>query len=477
MKKIDIKTNCRKLLSDIYTPVGIYLRLRDRFRDTILLESTDYHVAENSYSFICINAVAGIEITDTKNVEFKLPGLPPEKIAIRNSSDVPRLLWEFMHRFHTQPSEEKPVRAVQGLFGYTSFDAVQFFDTIRFRNREQSDKAELPGIPLMRYRLYQYVIAINHFKDELYICENEIAGLESELPFVESLIKSKDVPIYPFRIKGEETSNLEDEEYIRMVEKGIQSCHRGDVFQIVLSRRFRQNFTGDEFNVYRALRSINPSPYLFFFDYGDYKLMGSSPESQLIIRNGEAIVHPIAGTFRRTGDDVTDQQMADKLLKDAKENAEHVMLVDLARNDLSRLCDDVTVAHFRQVQYYSHVIHLVSEVRGKLREGCNPFELLATTFPAGTLSGAPKFKAMELIDEYEPTARSYYGGCIGFMGFDGSCNQAIMIRSLLSRQNTLVYQAGAGVVAASKPESELQEVDNKLGALKKAIVFAEEISG
>ena len=376
-----------------------------------------------------------------------------------------------MQRFNIAPSPERHVRAVQGLYGYTTFDAVQFFDSVSFRDRGNTD-----GIPLMRYRLYQYVIAINHFKDELFICENEIAGIASELSLVESLIKSKDVPIYPFHIKGEETSNMKDEEYIRMVEKGIQSCYRGDVFQIVLSRRFQQSFTGDEFHVYRALRSINPSPYLFFFDYGDYKLMGSSPESQLIIKNGQAIVHPIAGTFKRTGDDETDQQMADKLLKDAKENAEHVMLVDLARNDLSRMCDEVTVAHYRQVQYYSHVIHLVSEVRGRLKEGSNPFELLATTFPAGTLSGAPKFRAMELIDTYEPTSRSYYGGAIGFVGFDGSFNQAIMIRSFLSRHNTLIYQAGAGVVAASKPESELQEVDNKLGALKKAIVFAEEIS-
>jgi anthranilate synthase component 1 len=487
MKKIEIKTNWKRLLSDVYTPVGIYLRLRDRFRDTILLESTDYHVAENSYSFIGINAIAGIEITDPKNVEFKLPGQHPEKVGISDSSEVPRLLWEFMQRFDVQPAEEKQVRAAQGLFGYTTFDAVQFFDTIHLRDRAETEKtagaghgqretAELPAIPLMRYRLYQYVIAINHFKDELYICENEMSGFESEMLIVESLIRSKDLPTYPFRIQGSETSNMEDEEYIRMVEKGVRSCHRGDVFQIVLSRRFQQQFSGDEFNVYRALRSINPSPYLFFFDYGDYKLMGSSPESQLIIQNGKATVHPIAGTFKRTGNDETDQAMADKLLKDAKENAEHVMLVDLARNDLSRSCDDVTVTQYRQVQYYSHVIHLVSEVKGKIREGYNPFGLLATTFPAGTLSGAPKFKAMELIDSYEPTSRSYYGGCIGFMGFDGSCNQAIMIRSLLSRQNTLTYQAGAGVVAASNPESELQEVNNKLGALKMAIRFAEEIS-
>ena len=269
---------------------------------------------------------------------------------------------------------------------------------------------------------------------------------------------------------------MSDEEYMDMVKKGIQSCLRGDVFQIVLSRSFDQNFIGDEFNVYRALRSINPSPYLFFFDYGDYKLMGSSPEAQLIINNGKAVLHPIAGTFRRTGNDEKDQLAAELLLKDKKENAEHVMLVDLARNDLSRACDDVTVSHYKEIQYYSHVIHLVSEVTGKVRKGNNAFDLLAKTFPAGTLSGAPKFKAMELIDAYEPTARSYYGGAIGFMGFDGRCNHAIMIRTFLSRKNTLIYQAGAGIVAASKPESELQEVNNKLGALKRAIEVAESIS-
>jgi anthranilate synthase component 1 len=472
MKKIEVKTHCKQLLSDIYTPVGIYLRLRDRFRDTVLLESTDYHAAENSYSFICINAIAGIEITDTKNIEFKLPGQAPERAAIGDLSNTPRLLWEFMQRFDVTAATERPVKAIQGLFGYTAFDAVQFFDTIRLREREEKG----PDIPLMRYRLYQYVIVVNHFRDELFICENRIAGIESDLPAVESLIRSKDVPVYPFASKGGETSNLTDEEYRQMVELGIKSCLRGDVFQIVLSRRFRQGFTGDEFNVYRALRNINPSPYLFFFDYGDYKLMGSSPESQLILLNGEAIVHPIAGTFKRSGDDVTDRLMADKLLKDPKENAEHVMLVDLARNDLSRYCDEVKVTQYRQVQYYSHVIHLVSEVRGRIRDGHNPFELLASSFPAGTLSGAPKFKAMELIDRYEPTARGYYGGCIGFMGFDGSCNHAIMIRSLLSRNNTLTYQAGAGVVAASQPESELQEVNNKLGALKSAILYAAQIT-
>lgn len=471
MKKIVVETTCKRMLADVFTPVGIYLRIRDRFRDTVLLESTDHHVAENSYSFIGINAIAGIEVSSTNSMEFKFPNQKPERAPLKNPADAPQELWHFMQQFEIKPATQKEAAFAQGLYGYSSFDAVQFFDTIRFSD----DKQSVPNIPLMRYRLYQYVIAFNHFKDELYICENKITGIESDLAMVESLIKSKDVPVYPFKMKGEELSNMTDEDYRLMVKKGIQSCMRGDVFQIVLSRRFEQGFIGDEFNVYRALRSVNPSPYLFFFDYGDYKLMGSSPEAQLIIQNDLAVVHPIAGTFKRSGDDATDKAMAEKLLNDPKENAEHVMLVDLARNDLSRSCDEVTVSQYKQVHYYSHVIHLVSEVTGKVRAGQNPFELLAKTFPAGTLSGAPKFKAMELIDQYEPTPRGYYGGAIGFMGFNGTCNHAIMIRTFMSSNNTLTYQAGAGIVAASVPENELQEVNNKLNALKKAISIAEEI--
>ncbi len=459
------------MLADVFTPVSIYLRLRDRFRDTILLESTDHHSSENSYSFIGINAIGGIEISSKESVEFKLPGRNVEKVSLKSNSEVPQMLWEFMQKFDIKKGETKEEKFAQGLFGYTSYDAVQFFDTVSLATRSSS----LDAIPLMRYRLYQYVIAINHFKDELFICENKIAGVESDVAVVESLIRSKDVPVYPFAAKGEEMTNIKDEAYKEMVKKGIASCNRGDVFQIVLSRRYQQKFIGDEFNVYRALRSVNPSPYLFFFDYGDYKLMGSSPEAQIVIQDGTAVLHPIAGTFKRTGDDEADKKATERLLEDEKENAEHVMLVDLARNDLSRICDEVSVAQYRQVQYFSHVIHLVSEVKAKVRENSNPFELMAKTFPAGTLSGAPKFRAMELIDSYEPTSRSYYGGSIGFMGFDGSCNHAIMIRTFLSQHNTLTYQAGAGVVAASNPENELQEVNNKLGALKKAIDLAKDI--
>jgi anthranilate synthase component 1 len=479
MKKIEIQTTFKKMLADVYTPVGIYLRLRDRFRDTILLESTDFHAGENSYSFIGINAVAGIEISNAAAIEFKLPGQTAERIKPGKSADVPTLLWDFMQRFEIKEPAAKPVNVAQGLFGYSSFDAVQFFEDLTpgpSPPKESGSATRGEGgneIPLMRYRLYQYVIAINHFKDELFICENHFNGIESEVEIIESLIKSKDVPGFPFKSKGEERSNITDAVYLDMVKKGVAGCLRGDVFQIVLSRRFEQTFTGDEFNVYRALRSINPSPYLFYFDYGDYKLMGSSPESQLIVEKGKAIVHPIAGTFKRTGDDEEDKALAIKLENDEKENAEHVMLVDLARNDLSRMCSEVEVTQYKKINYYSHVIHLVSEVTGKVGPEVNPFKLLATTFPAGTLSGAPKIKAMQLINQFETTSRSYYGGAIGFIGFDGSVNHAIMIRTFLSRNNTLVYQAGAGVVAVSDPESELQEVNNKLNALKQAIVQAE----
>ena len=476
MKKRVINTKSKKLLADVYTPVGIYLRLRDRFRDTILLESGDFHANDNSYSFIGINAIAGIEIRNPEAIEYKMPGQEAERIKITEPGQVAEACLAFLQRFECSEHAAKPVNYAQGLFGYTSYDAVQFFESIHLENATQvkDNNNHLP-IPLIRYRLYQYVIIINHFKDELYLCENCMDGMESEVDVVESLIRNRDVPTFPFVSKKKENSNMRNEDYMEMVKKGIAACHRGDTFQVVLSRKFEQGFTGDEFNVYRALRSINPSPYLFYFDYGDYKLMGSSPESQVIVQNGKAVIHPIAGTFRRSGDDETDKALAVKLEQDIKENAEHVMLVDLARNDLSRICSDVKITEYKKVNYYSHVIHLVSEVTGKVNDEINPFKLLTATFPAGTLTGAPKYKAMQLINSFEPTPRSYYGGAIGFIGFDGSVNHAIMIRTFLSRNNTLVYQAGAGITAASDPASELEEVNNKLGALKKAILMAEEL--
>lgn len=464
-----MKTTVKSTLSDLFTPIGIYLRLRDQFRDTILLESAGNQNTDNNFSFIAVNAIAGIEIRNYQEAHIKFPLESAEKINIEQEK-LTDLLQEFSKSFECEEPNLPIGKSAQGFFGYTSYDAIPFFENIKFKEASEENK-----IPLLRYRLYQYVIAINHHNDEMYLIENKIAGLKSEISVIENLIQQKNAPIFPFQKIGEEASNLTDEEYRNAVETAKKHCFRGDVFQLVLSRRFQQKFMGDEFNVYRALRNINPSPYLFFFDYGDYKLMGSSPESQLIIKNGNAIIHPIAGTFKRTGNVEEDLKAAEELRIDAKENAEHTMLVDLARNDLSILGKNTKVSKLKEIQFFSHVIHMVSEVTTEVSDDQNPYEMIATTFPQGTLSGAPKYRAMQLIDDYEKTSRSYYGGSIGFVGFDGSCNQAIMIRTFLSKNNTLFYQAGAGIVAKSSAENELQEVNNKLGALKKAILKAEKL--
>lgn len=466
----NIKTTSKSLMGDLHTPMGIYLKLRDQFRDTILLESADHNVNNNSFSYIAVNAIAGLEVRNLQEIEVKLPLESPQKFEINDDFKITNFIESFSKSFQCEPVKKPVENIAQGLFGYSSFEAVQFFETITFK--PQSKEVE---IPILRYRLYQYIIAINHFNDEMFLIENKIDGLKSEIHEIENLIQNKEVALYPFEKIEDETSNLTDEEYRELVEMAKKHCFRGDVFQLVLSRRFEQKFRGDEFNVYRALRNINPSPYLFFFDYGDYKLMGSSPESQLIIQNHKAIIHPIAGTFKRTGDTEKDLQSVETLKKDPKENAEHTMLVDLARNDLSKLGKNVTVSKLKEIQLFSHVIHMVSEVTAELEADTNPFDMIATTFPQGTLSGAPKYKALELIDAYEKSSRGYYGGCIGFVGFDGSCNQAIMIRTFLSKNNTLFYQAGAGIVAKSSAESELQEVNNKLNALKMAVKKAEQL--
>lgn len=468
-KKIKIKTVSKKTLGDLKTPMNIYLQLRDKFRDTILLESSDSKNIDNNFSFIAINAVAGIEIKNLNEFEIKLPRQEPIKQFIIEHK-VADVFEDFTKIFECEKTNDPVEQTAQSLFGYTSFEAVQFFENVNFK--AQSPEVE---IPILRYRLYQYVIAINHYNDEMYIIENQIEGVKSELYLLESIIKNQNSVVYPFKKNGAETSNITNEEYIELVKTAQKHCMRGDVFQLVLSRRFEQKFQGDEFNVYRALRNINPSPYLFFFDYGNYKLFGSSPESQLIIKNNKAIIHPIAGTFKRTGHFETDLQSIEELKADAKENAEHTMLVDLARNDLGKLGKNVTVTKLKEIQLFSHVIHMVSEVTADLPENTNPFEMVATTFPQGTLSGAPKHKALQLINKYEKDSRGYYGGCIGMIGLNGDCNQAIMIRTFLSKNNTLYYQAGAGLVAKSNPESELEEVNNKLNALKKAVEKAEKL--
>jgi anthranilate synthase component 1 len=466
--KYQLITREKKMLADTLTPVNIYLKLRDVFAGSILLESSDYHGHENSLSFICCSPMASFQVND-KAIQINFPDGSKFSEPLTSKDQVLSSLDAFRGAFETTSSKQKFTAA--GLFGYMSYDAVRFFEDI------EVDVIE-PLVPEIIYKLYRYVIVVDHFSNEITLFETVPKSHESEesgLDRLEKIIYSNRFSTFPFQSARGEQSNLTDQEFIGIIKQGIEHCHRGDVFQIVLSRRFTSTFKGDEFNVYRALRSINPSPYLFFFDYGNFKIFGSSPESQLQVRSGEASIYPIAGTFRRSGNDKEDSELADKLSLDEKENAEHVMLVDLARNDLSRDSDHVKVEVFKEVQYYSHVIHLVSKVTGHLRAGTSPLRLAADTFPAGTLSGAPKPMAMKLINRYEPVNRSFYGGAIGFMSFSGDFNHAIMIRTFLSKENKLICQAGAGIVAKSVPENELQEVNNKLEALRKAITMAERL--
>ncbi len=463
-----LKTKTKKQLADTVTPVSIYLRLRDKFAGSLLLESSDYHGNDNSFSYICCEPIANIALKSNH-----LSVTYPDKQETQTISDRQSLvdaLRQFAQQFKTETTGYKFIH--NGIFGYMGYDAVQHFEDIDF----EPGKAEDFTIPEVSYSVFRYILALDHFKNELYIFEHDPQnGKPSRLEEIAELINNKNVPDFSFATKGEVQSNYTNEEYLNIVKKGIEHCQLGDVFQIVLSRRFTTQFKGDEFQVYRALRSINPSPYLFYFDYGSFKIFGSSPEAQIVIKDREATIFPIAGTFRRTGNDAEDAALARKLYDDPKENSEHVMLVDLARNDLSKSSDHVKVETFKEIQYYSHVIHLVSKVSGQLDEKADPLEMVGSTFPAGTLSGAPKHKAMQLIDQYENRKRGYYGGAIGFMDFNGDFNHAIMIRSFLSQNNKLFFQAGAGIVAKSNPESEVQEVYNKLAALQKALEMAESI--
>lgn len=465
MKKYLLKTYSKKFLVDTITPVSVYLRIRDKFHNSLLLESSDYNSNNNSFSYICFNQIAKFEVFNNEIIKQF-----PDNIEVRDSCTKDNILKEletFINSFEINKDDLPFIN--NGLFGFTAYDAVQYFEDIKITKKNNSI-----SIPEMYYGIYKNIIAIDHFKNIAYIfCHSD--DNTNNIDEIYQIIKFSDFNNFKFRSVEKVKSNLSDKEFINHVTKAKKHCKRGDVFQLVLSRRFSQKFSGDDFNVYRALRSINPSPYLFYFDYGNFKIFGSSPEAQLVIKNKYAEIHPIAGTFKRTGDDTKDKLLAEKLVNDPKEVSEHVMLVDLARNDLSRNCRDVKVNKFKEIQFFSHVIHLVSKVTGQLEDNTKNLNIIADTFPAGTLSGAPKHMAMSLIDKYEKTNRGYYGGAIGFLDFQGNFNHAIMIRTFLSKNNCLHWQAGAGIVDKSNNINELNEVYNKLNALTKSIEMANNI--
>ncbi|WP_239063717.1 anthranilate synthase component I family protein [Bacteroides sp. 51] len=461
--KYSYQTNSKKVLGDMHTPVSIYLKVRDLYPQSVLMESSDYHAGENSLSFIALCPLASIGVNNDMITE-SFPDGSQLNTPLTDSFTVEKAINSFIHKFRVEGENAE----VCGLYGYTTFNAVKYFENIPIKE-SHDDMNDAPDI---LYILYKYVLIFNHFKNELTLVEILAEGESSTLNQLEAAIENRNYASYNFSVTGPVSSPITDEEHKANIRKGIAHCMRGDVFQIVLSRRFIQPYAGDDFKVYRALRSINPSPYLFYFDFGGFRIFGSSPETHCKIEGEKAYIDPIAGTTRRTGDVQKDKELAEALLSDPKENAEHVMLVDLARNDLSRNCHDVRVVFYKEPQYYSHVIHLVSRVGGILNENADRIKSFIDTFPAGTLSGAPKVRAMQLISKIEPHNRGAYGGCIGFIGLNGNLNQAITIRTFVSRNNELWFQAGGGIVAASQDEYELQEVNNKLGALKKAIDMA-----
>ena len=453
MSTYKLNTTFKQQLADTLTPVSVYLKLRD--------------IYPNSISYICCQPIASIQLHHN-TITQSFPDGSRIQNTIEPKEDLSPYLEHFKSQFEVEEQEFKFIH--NGLFGFTAYDAVSHFEEVSI-----SRKANDLDVPDLYYAIYQNIIAINHFNNEAYIFEHLSPYKESNQAKILQLLQNQIVPAYPFQSQGELSSNLTDAEFRDMVIQAKKHCQRGDVFQLVLSRRFSQQFEGDEFEVYRSLRHINPSPYLFYFDYGSFKIFGSSPEAQLVIDDNRAEIHPIAGTFKRTGNDEKDRQLAQELSEDPKENAEHVMLVDLARNDLSRHGNLVNVDTYKDIQFFSHVIHLVSKVTSTIHKNTSTFDIVADTFPAGTLSGAPKPKALELIEKYEPVNRSLYGGAIGFMDFRGNYNHAIIIRTFVSKNHRLHLQAGAGIVSTSNEDNEVQEVYNKLGALTKAISLANSI--
>lgn len=467
MKTYEYTTSVRVLPGDIHTPVTTYLKVRDIFPQSALMESSDYHGGENGRSFIGLDPIAKIAVGHGRYLATYPDGTEETAGIDDGSNSISAVISRFMRRFSVKGDDANYC----GLYGFTSFNVVRYTEHIPIKD----STAKINDAPDLLYILYRYIIVFKGFRHEMEIITLGGDGHEATGEIVRA-ISSDRMPVYPFHSVGPTTSTLTDDEHRENIRRGIRHCLRGDVFQVVLSRRFEQHYEGDDFNLYRALRRINPSPYLFYFDFGSFRIFGSSPETHFRVDGGTAYIDPIAGTTRRTGDKLTDDRLTDALLASPKENAEHVMLVDLARNDLSRNCHGVKVDFFREPQRYSHVIHLVSRVSGKLDDGADTVKAFMDTFPAGTLSGAPKVRAMQIISQYEPHNRGAYGGCIGFIGLDGSMNQAITIRTFVSRNNTLWFQAGGGIVAKSDVEQELQEVNNKLGALRVAITEADAAS-
>lgn len=471
----NIQTVVREMPADLETPISVYLKLRGQ-GPSFLLESVEGGERIARYSFISV-APRAQYILRGNEIEI-LEGGNRRAVTLDAGTDPTYFLQSELGHFQFTPQPGLP-RFVGGLVGYLGYESVRHFEPSLISQMPPSD------LPDGVYLLSDIVVAFDHSRQSLSLIANVLEDdPESADQRLDEIVARIHQPL-PARentqpVTGKLESNMSREAFEQMVGTGREYIAAGDIFQVVLSQRFSRHTTVDAFDVYRAVRHLNPSPYMFFFDFGTvdgqpFYLAGASPEMFVRLEGRRAALRPIAGTRPRGADPAADAVLADELLADPKERAEHVMLVDLGRNDLGRVCEygSIQVPEFFTIERYSHVMHIVSHVEGQLKPDLTAFDLVRAAFPAGTVSGAPKIRAMEIIAELEANPRGPYAGMIGYFGFDGAMDTCLAIRTMVARGDTVSVQAGAGIVADSDPAREYQETVNKAKAMLRAIEMAE----
>lgn len=482
LEATQVQTIIREVSADLETPVSLYLKLRGDGA-SFLLESVEGGERIARYSFIGVQPRAEYILRDGQ-VEIKENG--ETRIVQLDDSDPTIFLQNEMNRFPALRLPNAP-RFTGGLVGYLGYESVRFFEPTLSKKMNRADTSTeiSASIPDGIYLLADTIVAFDHARRTIFLIANVLDGdvqaAEGKLDFLaarihEPLPAAQKINVKPSKVKTSHTQGT----YEDMVRAAKEHIAAGDIFQVVLSQRFSRETNVEPFDVYRSVRRLNPSPYMFFFDFGlvddePLYIVGSSPEMFVRLEGRTASLRPIAGTRPRGADSDADASLAKDLLADPKERAEHVMLVDLGRNDLGRVCEygTIKVSDFFTVEKYSHVMHIVSHVEGTLRPELTAFDLVRAAFPAGTVSGAPKVRAMEIIAELESNARNAYAGMIGYFGFDGAMDTCLAIRTMVGRGNTVSVQAGAGIVADSDPSTEFQETVNKASAMLRAIDAAE----
>ena len=453
-----------KFLIDELSVIAIYSKVKEIFDEKIFLFESVINNTDGNYSFIVIGEKERVKYKNNKTYYFN--GEKEEVLDI----DVFKFLKDYYknidYKYYRQKSKEIGIGFVDGFIGYIGYDMVKVFEPILKPVMDNlKDETEIPDFYMIRPKI---ILGFSHKSSELTVIIND-EDYNDKLLIIKNSLKSsyKHLPLQKVKILKEPKFVFSKEKFFEMVKNAKENIRAGDIFQIVLSNRLKVKAKLDRLSFYRKLRSKNPSPYLYYLDIDDFAIIGSSPEVMVRLNDNMILLRPIAGTRKRGDSPLRDLELEKDMINDPKEVAEHIMLVDLGRNDVGRVAraGTVKVEELMRVERYSHVMHMVSDVVGVLDRKYNMFDLFKATFTAGTMSGAPKIKAMELIARYEGLKRGYYAGSIGYFGFDGNMDSAITIRTALIKGDEIIFQAGAGIVADSKPELEYKEVNNKLGAL------------